>query len=502
MAYEPFVAADPIGMQPAAYSDTGGAYVNQQVFSRLDLYNPYEQVQLVSRHSGRPSSALWMKLHGFASGTNNYKVGHYEVERDETPISFGAVVTPSGGAGNSLVASISADYQYNTGVSVNGNAALGEATPGRVGEHVLLPGGGHARIMDKDTSVVPHQVTLRPVNANDNLDTLLAVDTPYALITNSWGEATGIPRGLTPRVIKYSNDFQIIKEAVAASGSEMTNNAYFQPVPGVEGSIYLRAKWQTMGRFEDAKSRALIFGVPGDNLTMYSDPMRHDVDIRNTEGLLYFARTNGYNDTYDPNNYTVEDFDDYARTFEFERIGVREFCGFIGFDLYTTIENTLNEYINSEHAAQLIQQRVLDGPTDLGDNFQPWSAEDLRVHIGFTSIKKAGFTWTFKIAHEFNDGRVAGLPAYDWSQTGVFFPMGYRLDYEGGRTPVFGYHWKQGGGISRENIIAPINGVGVAGTGGVTPQAAHQYDSQQLAYLTEMASHFTTGNHFLYLTPQ
>lgn len=496
MAYTPFVAPSAQGLQPAAYSDVGGHAASQQVWARQDLYTPFELTQIFERHGMKPTIGMWMKMLGFSEGVSTYKVGHYEAERDTTPIRFSAIDTAAGAPGANLIAAIDDGYQFDAGVTVNDAARV--ATPGRVGEQILLANKSKAHIIAKDTSVTPHLVTLRPINENDNLDTLVVIDTNYALIDNAWGEGTELPRGIQPRLIKYQNDFQIVKETAVVTGTELTNRAYVQPVKGREGSMYIRTEWQTVHRFEEKKSNALLFGTPGSNIKVFNAELGYDVDVRQTEGMDYFARTNGYNITYDPLAYTEDDFRDIGAILEYDRIGVRDYCFWMGYGLYNTVEKALNQYISADVTEQLVRSRVLGGGAPMADDdHQPFNANDLAVNIGFTAVKIGGYSYSFKLLHEFNDGRQAGMPTYNYRDSGIMHPMGYTTNYnEGGSTPIMGYKWKQQNGYSRENQVGVLQGVGVSS------MPVMERDIQKTGMVSEIAFHGTTGNHFVYVTPE
>ena len=495
MGYTPFTPPSAIGMQPAAFSDVGGHAASQQVWARQDLYTPFELTQVFERQGMKPTIGMWMKMLGFSEGVDTYKVGHYEGERDVTPIRFSAVDTAAGAPGANLIMAIDDDYQYDAGVTVNGAAR--NATPGRVGEQVLLANKSKAHIIAKDTSVTPHLVTLRPINENDNLDLLVAIETNYALIDNAWGEGTELPRGVQPRLIKYQNDFQIVKETVVATGTELTNRAYVQPIKGREGSMYIRSEWQTVHRFEEKKSNALLFGTPGSNIKVFNTELGYDVDVRQTEGMDYFARTNGYNVTYDEADYTTQDFRDIGKLLEAERIGVRDYCFWMGYDLYGTIEESLDGRLSADITEQLIRTRVLGGASPMDDDHQPFNAMDLAMNIGFTAVKIGGYSYTFKLLHEFNDGRQAGLDTYNYKKSGILHPLGYTTNYnEGGSTPIMGYKWKQQNGYSRENQVGVLQGIGVSSS------PVMERDITKTGMLTEIAFHATTGNHFIYMTPE
>ena len=500
MGYTPFVdpANRPNDIRPPAYSAGAGAH-SQQVFSQQDLYTPAEMVQVFERH-GRPVSyRMMLKLYGFTRGAATPTVGHYEYPWYKDLVEVGSIVTPSAGAGNNMVIALSAASMFDPGATVGGVAI--KASYPVVGDLLVFPDGNKAQITAKNTTTDPHQLTLTPVKSTVDLDGSVTASESYFISDNAFGEGTGLPAGRSSRVMKYTNDFQILKEAAVTSGSEYTNQAYFEPLPGTTGSYVLRVQWETMQRFEDKCDGALMFGSPIDNITSASTSLGIDVTVKGTEGLLEFASVNGYTVNYTPGSYTTQDFDVIARIYELERIGVKEIAGWQGIDIYQEQENALQALLNGDLTANLSADRFTFNmePNDM--NQLPDSG-DFALRIGFRAVRKSGYNFSWKSLHTFNEAIGAGAEAYNYTQYSIWTPLGYTKNKAtGGTSGTIGYEYKELNGYSREHVVAPINGLGVAGSGGLAPVAVNQYDVQQLGMLSEIAAHNTCANHIILQTP-
>lgn len=500
MAYTPFVdpANRPEDIRPPAFSAAGGAH-SQQYFSQQDLYTPAEMVQVFERHSRSVGYRLMLKAYGFTRGASTPTVGHYEYPWYKDLVTVGSIVTPAGGAGADMVIALSADNMYDPGLDSGGSAI--KASYPVVGDILAFPDGNRARVKSKNTATDPHQLTLTPLKAAVDLDSSVSAGESYAITDNAFGEGTGLPAGRTSRVMKYTNDFQILKEAAMTSGSEMTNQAYFEPIPGTQGSFVLRVKWETMQRFEDKCDGALLLGSSIDNVTDASTQMGIDVTVKGTEGLYDFARLNGYTINYTVGSLTTADFDTIARTYELERIGVKEIAGWQGIDYYQEQENALQALLNGDLTANIASSRFAFN-MDPNDENQLVDSGDFAMNIGFRALRKSGYNFSWKSLHTFNEAIGLGHSDYDYTQKSIWTPLGYTEDkVTGGTSGTIGYEYKELNGYSREHVVAPINGLGVAGTGGVSPIAVNQYDISQLGMLSEIAAHNTCANHVIIHTP-
>lgn len=498
MGYTPFIdpAGRPIDITPPGISDVGGSVLNQGVISAYDIYTPAEMTQLFERHGYAPGMRMMMKTLGWSEGKNTPTTGHYEAPWKKDLLRIGTIVTPSSGAGTVIVAALAAAGMYNTNVSVSGNAR--QASYVRVGDIITFKDGKKGMVTAKNTAVNPHQVTIKPLQAAVDLASSLLASNNYFISGNAHAEGSGLPPGITPRVIKYSNEFQIVKDRVGATGSEMTNQTYFDPVPGQQGSFLLKAKADTYYRFECANDDALLFGDTIDNISTFVSDLGYDVAIKGTEGLLEFIGTNGYTINYTAGSLAMADFDAISRKYEQERIGVRDIMAWQGYDIYLEIENLLQAQLANDVSAQLTNRLMNRGA---GEN-EPITTDDSALHIGFYALKKGGYRYYFKQLHNFNEAVGAGATGYNYTKQSIYHPLAYSGDMKtGAKKGIIGYEYKKLGNYSRENVIADLAGVGVAGTGTPYRIASSRNDIYDLGMVSEIAFHGACANHMMLQTP-
>ena len=493
MPYSPMPLGGNQDLGVNSFSNVGGGAQTQKVFSQYDYYKPNELIQVFERHGYKPSFRMLLRSMGFTRGTAAPTTGHYEYPWRKNTIQVGSIITPSGGAGNNMVVALSAASMFNPGVTVNGAAA--QASYPIVKDILLFHDGNAAQIIAKDTSVTPHRLTLRPLKSTVDLDNSVNVDDEYFIPTSAHGEGSGLPAGRVPRILTYTNEFQIIKNAAAVTGSELSNETYFQPVEGQSGSYYLKVADLAMYYFEEAYDGGLMWGQTINNITEFNPELGHDVDVKGTEGLIDFITTNGFTDNYTVGAYALSDFVTVSEYLERERVAWRELCCLQGYAIRNEIEGVLEAILDGDLAALLTKQWMYGEMAGEGfrENFmgddQPMDASDFAYKVGFRAVKKGGFNYGFYTMNAFGEAQGAGATGYDYPNWQVMVPVGYMADKSTGTNkPTVGYEYKELNGYSREQIPVKLDG---AGTG---DPVVSEYDLRKIAMLAEFAFHGTCAN--------
>lgn len=498
MPYTPFVAPGGQDLTPNSYSDVGGGKLNQQIVSQYDLYKPNEMVQVFERHTGYTSFRLMIRAMGFTRGTAAPTTGHYEYPWRDNLITVGA---KAGGAvaGAALTITLDAGDMFNAGATVGGAAR--QASYPRPGMMLQLPDGTLAKIQSKNTAVTPHEIVIAPMDATVVLDSVVNVNDAYFAATVSHTEGSGLPEGHTPRIIEYTNTFQILKEAVYSTGSELTNEMYFDPAPDQSGSLFLKADRDAMYRFEEYYDGALIWGQQNNNPgVLFETPpeLGFDVPDTGTEGMIPFALTNGFEDNYTVGSYNINELDEISRYYEGERIGVRDIMALQGIDINIEIENTIQALLNADLTAQLSKEWLGGGAYGFTGDTSYMDPSDFALKIGFRGVKKSNYNYMFYMMHPFNKNTGAGSASYNYKNWQVMFPIGYATSKDSGeRRPTVGYEYKMLNGLSRENIVGSFAG---AGANYYSP-AVNGTDLMTMFYVAEVAGHFTCGNHMVIQKP-
>lgn len=504
MPYTPNTGTRPEDLTPNNFSMIEG-YGSQAVFNTIYDRPPAEMITAFNRHVGYVGFGIWLKAMGFSRGTNVPTVGHYEFPWEKDLVHVNAIETAPAAAGDEAVLSLSAASMYDSGVTVGGAGV--KASYVQKYDVIEFDNGVQAIVTNKDTSADPHEITVKPLDSTIDLSTNITADTSYFIVTNLWPEGSGLPPGRAPRIIKYNNTFAIIKAAFRATGSELTNAVYFEPVPGAgQNTIMLRIKDQTLREFEMAKDGVLLFGQSANNITVSVTEIGGvDVPIVGTEGLWQFANTNGTVDEYDPTNYTLDELNQIAAIFEDERATNNpNLLSLDGAQIYQYREDAFTEVLaqNLDHVLSAIIPQL---------NYNDELEAEMRsgtnsLSFGYYAVKKRGFTFHFKRLSAFNDVKGAGAPIYNYKESSIIMPYGTVENRNQGSSygdsPIVGYEYKEQNGYSREFQIGEVGGIGVGGPFGAIPVASNENDSMTTGMLAEIAPHFACGNKVVIQTPQ
>jgi len=508
MAYSPFInpALSKQDLKPNVYSTVGGGTSSQTVISQYDLYRPNELVQVFERHTEGGGFRIMLKAMGFNRGTSAPTTGHYEYPWRENLVTVGGIVTASTGAGTDVVISLDPGDMFDPGVSI-GPTAQRASYPIK-NEILIFRDGASAMITDKDTTTNPlvHQLTLTPLDPLVDLATSILAAESYFVSSNAHAEGSELPAGRVPRIITYTNDFQITKVKAQSTGTELTNTMYFEPVAGLEGSIYLKVKQDMMYDFEKRCDGALIWGQNITNISEFVPRLGHDAPIRGTEGLIEFASTNGNVDNYVAvGGYTLADFRDLARYYEGERVGTNTFMNLMGFEIYQEVEQEMADFLNADTATLMTKDffygdSVFDHLEDTEYYKEP---AEFALKIGFKAIKIGGYNFLFRHFRDFNTKVGAGADGYDYKSWQIVMPVGFATDKSSNTTRgTFGYEYKiAANGYSREEIFGEITGAGVGGRTMYRP-ASHGADVHECYLISEFAFHPTCANHITIQKPQ
>lgn len=491
---------------------TGGGNVassgaGQEYIDELDLYKPNEIVNKVfKRHKSALGFRFMLGSAAKSQGVSQPTVGHYESGLEEDVIKVGA--KSGSGAGADVVVTLDADNMYNV-------AGLGQSSYPRKRDLIMFGNGMKAWVKDKDESVNPHTITVRPIKSADNLTTAVTVGSSYAIIGNAHGEGTGLPATIHPRYWKYTSEFQIIKEAMSYSGSALSNSIRLTTDATNPDSPYLlEILDDTLMRYELASDRTLLFSDTIDNITTTSDILSRTVNVKGTKGLDTFAQDYGHDYTYTPTSWAISDFKSTAEIYEDERIGINNIHGMVGFGFYGELEDVGVNFLGTDGNAATFTRAVgtmynsgLADRVDM-DNEELYG---FGIEIGFRAITKLGYTFSWQKLTEFNNKTSVGGDAYNYKQRAIWCPIGHvgQLGMDGQRSshdaPTMFYNYKKAGNYSRERQYGIVNGVGSASIMGVAGiqglLRSNGLDGSQFGVVSEINFHAALPNGFVYVQP-
>ena len=378
--------------------------------------------QLVKRYGNQGITGL-MELLGTKKETTANKFEHYE----ETFLhnSFTAEIASS---------ELEIANDFTDGSTDSGNSAL------RDGDLILGADGAMLYVTkalgnDNDFQVKDLDGTLVSTKASQS----------YAIVGNAYAERTDQPgEGITPRVIQYSNNCQIIKESFSVSGSEATNAIYVKVNNQEFGSgylWYLQGEADTYQRFMDYCELAMIVGDVGDGTLSNSDGDSADGSgtinsVKTTEGLLKFIENKGQTMDLGSSAITMADFDAAVKSLDKFR-GAKEMALYAGINLSLDIDDLLAA--QGAYAAG-------------GANYGTFAnSKDMALNLGFNSFSRGGYTFHKKTYDLFNRPDLLGADGFKFNGYGMCIPMDNQRDARSGESiPSLRMRYKAANGYSRE----------------------------------------------------
>lgn len=415
------------------------------IISTFDIYKP-EKLNKLFRAKGDQGMSYFMLLKslGFELPVAQDSYSHFEENFIHntfvTTTSTAAVAAPGGGVGASQTFVINSS-------SIGGNNYVYP----RQWDTIVFPDQTTASITVATPGVGTTNVTVIMNTATDGVPAV-ASGSEIVIISNGFAEGSDQPLGRISDTSEYTNYVQIIKESLNATGSEMTNQDWFDEYVGDNGasqeiiSYVMKGQLDLDYRLNLFASNALIFQKPTTSTNLV-DASAANRPIKTTLGLIPDILQRGNIVGYTSGLFNVGKFDDCNRILD------REFCAdnvlaYLGFDLHTEAENTLVDYFKDTNI-----KYVAD--SNFGGD------EGLAASVGFKSLKKGDRNFNFKRMGIFSHPKVGGAAGYDYSKMGLFLPLDMRKDAKTGvMMPSIGSRYKKLGKYSRKTEVWNVSGAG------------------------------------------
>jgi len=295
-------------------------------------------------------------------------------------------------------------------------------------------------------------------------------DGDYAIVGNAFAEGTDQPAGLTPSVIEYKNQVQIMKEAYEVTGSALTEKIWFEvedPATGRTGYLWaLKGEGDTFRRFNNYCETQMIVGKPATGA------------INQTEGLEAFARGgNTQTGAWGTNTQVLAELTEAVATLDANR-GSKENLFLMGHDLSINFDTNLS--VDDRFANGGISYGAFNGSQEVATGF------------GISSIYLGGYTFHKMKYDPFSYPEMLGAIGYKGQ--GCIIPMDSQRD-AGSRSsiPSLRIRYKAAEGYSREMEHWMEGGAGLdVKTNGI--------DQLKLNYRTERGFEGFAANRFIWVT--
>ncbi len=436
---------------PTAVSATG----SEGFFTSLGLYadNPQVKRKLYEKHGYRKSLFLIMKELGLGTAVKGPEFAHWEKDWFKQTFVVGSVVTASTGVGTPVVIALKAESMLTK--SIDG-ANVPFSFP-QEQDIIEIPGTRNKAIISfKDTSVTPHRLTIKPIGSH-NLATTVVADKRFFIATNAWAEGTGPAKSRLSIDYRWSNYTQIFKTKYAETGSSLTNELPYEPIPGKMGAYLLRGTDEAQKFLYDQISGALIMGKKSATVTQTAADLGYDPVVKTTQGMIDYGVTEGTDISHTIGGVDFTHFDSITEIMRRERVNSNVLTGWLGYNYRSELENLLVDFLqeNLSYFANKFKPEVMNG-SDPNDTF---------LWLGFSGLHKNGFSIVLNTCDEFDDPQGMGVAGYNYGHMGIFMPSA-TLKNKGDKRdiPSMGYRYKELNGYSREMELITTGGAGAITT--------------------------------------
>ena len=306
------------------------------------------------------------------------------------------------------------------------------------------------------------------------------------ITSNANGEGTNQPDSRFSGTREYSNNTQIIKETMTATGTSMTDGMWFDKISYPGGSdgqnieaYYIKGQEDAEFRMAIGMEGACLFGQKNNNATVMLDPETGKA-VNSTEGTYSYIENQGNEVNYTPGSFTVSKFNEIGRIANKE-YAPEHYCAFLGYDFNNELDDTFVDY---------------NKDTDISFTKDVMGGKE--IEIGFSVLKKGGRNYGFKKLQSFSNPKGAGAPGYDYSSQAMFIPLGMKKDLNpngtAGKLPTVGIRYKELGGYNRFMEVWTVAGAG-KGT------LVTENDSRNLYLRSDIGAHHMVGNQMILLRP-
>ena len=317
---------------------------------------------------------------------------------------------------------------------------------GRVGDIVMFSNGAKAQVIAKNQGAAT--LDIRPLLAATALTA--TKDEPIIITSNSFAEGTDQPEGRVSKAYEYSFNTQIIKEKVASTGTELTNQNWFNSIDGTTINAW----------FDKAKSIDLDYrmALAIDGMILYGETADNTaVQGTTASGLVSGVTSQGGNATYTPGLFSVSYFDQMNRYLDKQQSG-NEYVGLLGYQAFQDVENTLSNVFTQNPIIFAGGAGKTFGNLMYGDNMQ--SLTDKSVEIGFRSITKTDRTFHLLKLPQLSNPKLYGATGFSEAGRMIFCPLDKPIAPKGGAMPHLAVRYKELGGYSRKMESWFIGGAG------------------------------------------
>jgi len=455
---------------PSGFPKTPSAVrvaTNDNYVSSLDVHKPEVLNELIQRYGVQTITPLVSAM-GRMIPVAQTEFSHYEETFLHQNFTFSAGTAPASGFAE---------------LTVTIDAAFMDSSYTYAREKDVLQAADGRQFLVTETSdstgsaLSANEVKIKPSAEWDGTSVIGGLQFIAIGRTNLEGGRTP-DQTLTPRVNKYTNNVMIIDDAYFYTGTEGTNQTWFE-VEGVDGKTgylwSLKGENDTRKRFENYAEMEMLLGK-----TMSTAAGSLGADgYRSTRGLIPDIQANGQTLALGGSTITMADITAMIKSLDKYR-GSKNNKWMAGFDLRSDLDALLASQ-NGNYSGGFNYGLFEDDQTVKG------------LKLEFDRFRKNGYNFDIITYDLFNDPKLLGADGFPYSGSGIVMPTDVGRDPKtGAKIPSIAIRYKEAGGYSRmmEHWL----------TGGANGVYTNDVDGIKCNYRTERGFEIFAPNRFFWVS--
>jgi hypothetical protein len=455
---------------------------SQTEIALLEINEPQVHEKLFRPYMSEMKEYMYLREMGYESmvSANTWKV----FEADKAHIAFKVAAHAVGGsAGLAVELTLHAD-------SID---ASGYFYP-RQNMIVTFPGNPKTAIQATITAINSGgagRITVTPIKSGDTIPAVSNGDT-LILTGSAFGEGGGMPTSAFKKTTAYTFQSQIMKEAIGASGSALTDATYikyFNQANEFQG-YYNEALVDINYRLTNQINSVLTAGQKNTSATAALDPStdgQYAGKLLTSTSLIEAAATRGIQGAATSGWSTpLAGLDALSASLIKQYVGTNvPIWGSLGLDLKVSIENDLQDLFNGTESSYIEKVVKSTGLSQLGG-------------VNFTGFNKT-YNYIFDVNFALSNPETFDATGYGYANYGVLIPLRTQedvMDKNSRKVPNFGVRHKGMGSYNRKFIIDKLSGIGAASG---NEKTVHTHDYTNYYQMAELGAEFMCANALVYM---
>lgn len=407
---------------PGAY----GVKADYNYVSTYDLHKPEFAPELVERYGSQYLTEL-LGMYGRKIPVSSLEYNHFEEDRIMPKVSATSAGAGAGAQATFTLATTSPvqNVSIPQASPYAGSTLTNQGVPVRLNDTILIrPSSGttsastYIRAFVDGVNASAGTFTATPLDSGASIPAIGSAQEIF-IYGNMFGEGSGQPLSRQSRVIKYTNNLQIIKENYDISNTEknvVTWIPFTDAKSGRKGYLWtLKGEGDTYKRFLNYREMSCLNNTKLNNVAISNAQASAGTPIKATNGLIPEILAGGQVINYSSiTSWTINDGLTMVKALDKDK-GAKENLFLAGINLSLDVDTEMR---NTFQNGGVVFGFFGDG------------GKEQAVNMQFDSFQLGNYTFHKKTYDPFNDAQTWGAVGYTYANEAMIIPTDKRMDYQ------------------------------------------------------------------------